>query len=130
MAEQLQKKKKIRAGHRGSVKRTLRQVEEAKTGPDLPRLSLLKMTLTEKLETLRALDNEIVDWTDDEEALAEEIEQSDTYKETIYAAMISIDKIITPAPVPTSPPTPVLRPAEGPTHAADGGPSARVKLPK
>ena len=74
MAEQLQMKKKIRAGHRGSVTRTLRQVEEAKTGPDLPRLSLLKMTLTEKLETLKTSDNEIVDLIDDEGALAEEIE--------------------------------------------------------
>ena len=40
--------------------------------------------------------------------------------------MISIDKIITPAPA-SGPPTPILRPVDGPT---DGGSSARVKLPK
>ena len=46
------------------------------------------MTLTEKLENLKILDNEIIDMTDDEAAIADEIKQSDEYKEAMYAAMI------------------------------------------
>ena len=60
--------------------------------PDASRLALQKMSLGKKLETLKTLDNEIIDLIEDETALGEEIEQADTFKESIYAAMIRIEK--------------------------------------
>lgn len=61
MAEELRRKKRIRAGHRGSATRTLNQVEDvvwvaADGSADLARLTQLRLTLAEKLETLRQLD--------------------------------------------------------------------------
>ena len=82
------KKKRIRAGHRSSATRMLTQVEEslAASPPDVARLSQMKLSLQEKLETLKLLDGEIVDLTE-ESHLADEIEQADGFKERIYAAV-------------------------------------------
>ena len=124
MAEELTKKKRIRAGHRAAAKKTLRQVEEASAGQDVSKLTLLKMTLTEKLENLKILDNEIIDRTDDEAAIADEIKQADEYKEAMYAAMISIEKLINPV----APPTAARRMDEHIGGAS--GPSSRARLPK
>ena len=57
-AEGLAQKKKVRAGHKASATRILGQISSAleKTPPDADRLSLLKLSLTEKLDVLKALD--------------------------------------------------------------------------
>ena len=108
MTEDLPKKKRIRGGHRTSVARLLHQVETVLDGErDVSRLLALKMTLSEKVKTLSTLDNEITNLLEDEGALAEDIEQSDEYKQKIYAAIVSIDKAIAPAPPIAS--TPGLR---------------------
>ena len=74
------KKKRICAGHRSSATRMLTQVEEslATSPPNVVRLSQLKFSLQEKLETLKLQDREIVDLTE-ESHLADEIEQADGY---------------------------------------------------
>lgn len=66
------------------------------------------MSLTEKLETLKVLDSEIAELIDNEDSLSSEIEAVDSFKEGIFAAMVRIDKILTPkpAPPPTTSPTP------------------------
>ena len=51
------------------------------------------MTLKEKFETIKALDTEVIDLIEDE-SLADEIEQADGYKETIFASLIRIDKLM------------------------------------
>ena len=81
MAEALIKKKRIRAGHKGSSTKTVHQITETLGGdtPDRDRLSLLRITLKEKLDTIKTLDAEIVDLIDDEGELADEIEQADAY---------------------------------------------------
>ena len=57
----LAKKKSIRKGHRGSAVRVVNQVDEiVGGGPDLAKLAQLKLSLTEKLETLNRLDQEIL----------------------------------------------------------------------
>ena len=61
---------------------------------------MLKMMLTEKVKTLSTQD-EIANPLEDEGDLANNIEQSDKYKQ-IYAVIVSIDKAITPA-LPTAP---------------------------
>ena len=68
-AKGLARKKRKRAGHKASASRMIRQVEEAlgKETTDTSKLSLLKCSLQEKLETIyRALDGEIVDLIEDD----------------------------------------------------------------
>ena len=127
MAEGLAKKKLIRAGHRASATRTLTKVNDAlvaDTAPDEARLLQLKLSLEEKLGTLKLLDSEIVELIDGD-ALATEIEEADDYKSEIYAALVRIDKALklttTPAP-PTRAPTYEMTPARTPEPS--------VRLPK
>ena len=123
MADALTKKKRIRAGHKGSATKTVRQITEGES-PDRDRLSLLRITLREKLDTIKALDAEIVELIEDETELADEIEQADTYKETIYECVLKVDRALNAAPpTPEAPPTaPVAPPTDVRTN--------RVKLPK
>ena len=131
MAESLAKKKRIRAGHRASATRTLMKVNEALTAEtsDESKLLQLKLTLEEKLGTLKLLDGEIIDLIE-EDALATEIEQADDYKSDIYAALVKIDKalkLISLAAIPTPAPT------ASPTHHEVPPirvPEPSVRLPK
>ena len=91
------------------------------------RLAPLQLTLKEKLETIKNLDAEIVDLIDDKTALTEEIEQTDSYKETIFSALLKADKLLKDPP--TTPPARVtaMPPA---TTAAPAAKSIAVRLPK
>ena len=114
--EALPRKKRIRAGHRASATRLLNQIDAilADTHPDGDRLALLKLSLKEKLETLKLLDSEIVELTPEEE-LVREIEQADGYKENVYRALTSIDKVHAAISAPSSPSAHVA--TTPPTHA-------------
>ena len=76
MAEALARKKRIRAGHKASVTKSIRNVEEilAREVPSQEKLSMLEMTLKEKLGTMKTLDAEVTDLIEDEKALGGEIE--------------------------------------------------------
>ena len=62
------------------------------------------MTLKEKLDTIKTLDAEIVDLIDDETELTREINQADTYRETLFSALIKTDKLLeaTPSSLPVA----------------------------
>lgn len=124
--ERLARRRRIRAGHKASATRILGQITSAltETPPNADRLSLLKLTLSEKLETLKGLDAEIIEMTP-EEGLDDEIGQSDEFKERLYDALTRINKMISSAPTTVTTPSTESRCAE-PT--ADG--TAKVKLPK
>lgn len=77
----LSKKKRTRTGNKASATQMLCGLL-ADTTPDPSKLSQLKLSLQEKLETLKLLDSSLVD----------EIKQADAFKESIYAAMINIDQ--------------------------------------
>ena len=126
MAEGLRRKKNVRAGHRGSVTKLIKQVEEAiaaapTTRIDTLKLSQLKMSLTEKLDTIKHLDDEILGLIE-EEAVAGEIEQSDELKENIYTAIVSIESHCTKETAKKSTPPP--------THVRTVPAHSRVKLPE
>ena len=89
MAEALAKKKRIRAGHKASATKTIRQIEDilASKAPDKERLSLLRLTLNEKLETIKALDSEVIELIEDDDILAGEIEQADDYIQPLYPGL-------------------------------------------
>jgi hypothetical protein len=103
-SEALPRKKKIHAGHRASETRLLNQIDAilGDTHPDSDRLALLKLSLKEKLETLKLLVSEIVELTP-EEGLVKEIEQADEYKENVYRALTGIDKFHAATSAPASP---------------------------
>ena len=128
--EGLARKKRIRAGHKASATRILSQVDEilAASDPgsavDMSKLTQLKLSLQEKLETLKQLDGEILELTE-EAKLEDEIGQADSYKEGIYSAMVKIDKLCltTPTPSPAAPPS-------APPAGDERTRSQRVRLPK
>ena len=131
MAEVLAKKKRIRAGHKASATKTIRQVEDilACETPDKERLSLLRLTLNEKLETIKTLDSEVIELIDDDTILADEIEQANGYKESVFNALIRIDWI-TKAPFTSSPLTSTESSPRGRRTPPPETHSSRVRLPK
>ena len=94
------RKKRIRAGHRASATRTMGQVDSAvgASPVDPDKLSLLKLTLTKKLETLKKFNSEIIELTPEDD-LEDEIQQSDEYRERIYATLTHVDKAANPVRV-------------------------------
>ena len=94
MAEALARKKRIRAGHKAAVAKSIRNVDEvlASEVPSQEKMSMLDMTLKEKLGTVKALNAEVIDLIEDEEALADEIERADNFNEGIFDALIKIDR--------------------------------------
>ena len=73
-AEGIERKKRIRAGHRAATTTMLNQIDPslAAENKDLPKLAQLKMILEEKIETLKLLDSEILNLTEESE-IEEEI---------------------------------------------------------
>ena len=88
------------------------------------------MTLKEKLEKLSILDEEIADLLDDDDAVAEDVEEADEYKQKIYTAISSIDEALAPPiliPAAAHPPTPSGSTRSDPPPT---GSDSRVRLPK
>ena len=124
--EALTRKKRVRAGNRGSAFHMIAKVDEllAEESPNASRLSQLKMSLQEKLDVLKQLDGEMLELVD-EEGLAEDIEQSDEFKERTYAAVIRIEECRVWALGPPSAETPRPKDPAGPSPAP---PVNKVKL--
>ena len=55
------------------------------------RLAQLKLSLQEKLETLKQLDSEVLELTEDKD-LEAEIQSAHDYKDGVYAAVVGIDE--------------------------------------
>ena len=95
------------------------------TCPDLDKLSLLKMTLNEKLATLNKLDSEIVEFTGEKD-LEDEIKQADEYTEGIYEGLTHINNTLAAAAAAPSmlyvPPVPATTPSTSTI--------GKVKLPR
>ena len=93
MSEALARTKKVRAGHRSSATRLMHQLDgkyEIENGPTLNRLMQCKLSLNEKLDRLRALDEEILALVEDE-GIADEIEQADQFKEQIQQVVFRVE---------------------------------------
>ena len=90
------RKKESRGGHQVSALRVLNQVYEMTGDPDLNHSKLKQShqeALTGKLEVLNKLDSEILELLDEDE-LADEIEQADTFTDKIQLAIIDIDQAL------------------------------------
>ena len=124
MTEGLSRKIEVRAEHKTSVTRMLNQIDGilAEETPDVSKLSQLKQSLQEKLETLKLLDGEILELVEEDDIITE-IEAADPFKEGIYASMIKIEKYTAMATPTTPPPSPA-------PHATSSRDRDHVKLPK
>ena len=97
MTEVLTRKKKTRAAHRSSATRLMNQLAEesaSEGGATLERLLQCKLSLKEKLETLKTLDEEIIALVD-EDALEDQIEQADVFKERVQQSLFIAERLIT-----------------------------------
>ena len=119
-------------GHKAYATKTIRQSEDILVSetPDKERLSLLQLTLNEKLQTIKGLDSEVIDLIEIDEALASEIEQADDYKESTFNTLIRIDRIVKAPPTRGS----LTLPTNAPTHEIRAPPPhcrlSHVRLPK
>ena len=82
-SEEINKKKRVRAGHRGSVTQTLTQVQGTLDAEErnTSKLSLALRTLKEKLAIICELDAAILDATVSEQDVYSEIEEADPRKD-------------------------------------------------
>ena len=106
MSEALARTKKVRAGHRSSATRLMNQLEgeyEIEDGPTLDRLKQCKVSLNEKLDKLRELDEQILALVKDEN-IESEIEQADQFKERIQQAVFRVEHKISARESSTVPP--------------------------
>ena len=100
-AEELARKKRIRAGHRASTTRILGQVQPsiASDPRDVSKIKQLKRSLKDKLQSLSDLDQGILELTP-EEAIETEIVQADEIKERIHVALSQLDHGLSPVTPP------------------------------
>ena len=130
----LDRKRKVRAAHRGSVTRIVGQVYESLESGDalsVPRLRQQKSLLSGKLDLLSKLDDELIEMVAEDE-LDHEVEQADVIKERIDLCIMDIDKALkrTSSHVVTDPATtgddssrttPSTKDSDS-THTHPGGP--------
>ena len=100
-AEELARKKRVRAGHRGSTTRMLGQVQPTiDSDPlDIPKIRQLTRSLEEKLQALSKFDSDILDLTSEDD-IEDEILQEDEVKEQIYQALSQLEGALKPIPAP------------------------------
>ena len=90
------KKKRIRGGHKVFCTSVIKEVNELveQYSPEIEaKLKERKIVLTEKLETLNKLDDEIVELVKDEE-IEGEINEAGNFRATIQKAIIKIDNTL------------------------------------
>ena len=92
----LQQKRKVRTGHRGSASRMQGQVATmlGTSALDLSKLAMLKLTLEEKLKTLKELDPETVKLVSEDD-LETEIQQTDECQKKIFEGLAQIKRVLT-----------------------------------
>ncbi|XP_011408081.1 PREDICTED: uncharacterized protein LOC105315219 [Amphimedon queenslandica] len=129
MAERLTHKRRVRGGHRGSVKKMVSELEEFLASIEerdsltvSARLNQLKRSMEEKLETITILDAEILALIEEEDELAREIEEADAFKASMYMALAMItEKLAVESSAGASPPAVTPRVSSS---------SSQAKLPK
>ena len=94
--EELKKKRKIREGHKGYVTTTLEKVKALLDEFEPPlanQLRTYRIALTEKLNVLGALDDEILALIT-EEHIEDEIKGTGNFRESIHQMMVEIDETL------------------------------------
>ena len=97
--KKLAKSKRVRAGHKAVVTKRLSEVdnliEAIRAGgseAEYVTLEQAKRGLQEKLATIRKLDDEIAEQTEDKEALTQGLIEADEFSQRTYKALIKIER--------------------------------------
>ena len=145
MTDELKKTRQIRGGHRGCVTKRLAQVETsiANFEPSLQeRLSQQRILLQDKLDTLKCLDNKVLELVESEQSVHDEVLESSEITDQITWAIVRIHSTLKSLHISTSPTTSNLMYSSGSSaggssahSSASGGNSfsqddVRAKLPK
>lgn len=69
----------------------LAEFTDPSSSSDPTKLVTMKLILQERLDTLKRLDNEILDLIEDETAMTQDIEQSDDFNQKVYEALVRIE---------------------------------------
>ena len=99
--EELKKKRKIRGGHKGYVTTTLEKVQTLLhdfESSSANQLKTYRISLTEKLNILGALDDEILALIK-EDQIEDEISPTGTFRESIHQMIVRIDESLHPLEV-------------------------------
>jgi len=102
--EELKKKKKIRGGHKGYVTTTLEKVQAVLNDFELSAANQVKtyrIALTEKLDILGVLDDEILTLIT-EEQIEDEISETGIFRESIHQMIVQIDEALNAVEVENS----------------------------
>ena len=123
MAE-LARQKRVRAGHRSSSTKIMGQVEPclSESPPDASKLTRLKRSLEDKLQSLSTLDDEILGLTP-EDSIEAEIVQADECRQNIYEALSRLEIALCQPPTESSSIRPVVvaaAPRSRASPASDG----------
>ena len=96
MSEELAKRRRLRAGHRGVAKRRLaeaRDLVDAEGTPDRMALARFAFLLQEKIEILRQLDGDILNLLDDEAEIMADIEETDKFNQELFETLLRLKEI-------------------------------------
>ena len=96
MSEELAKRRRLRAGHRGVANRRLaeaRDLVDAEGTPDRMALARFAFSLQEKIEILRQLDGDILNLLDDEAEIMADIEEADKFNQELFETLLKLKEI-------------------------------------
>ena len=97
MAEELKKRKNVRAGHKGQVTKVItvcNEILESFEPLHENRLKQQKITLDERLETIKQLDNQILEYLSTQSEIEKEIESAALFREPVYEVIVKIEEAL------------------------------------
>jgi hypothetical protein len=125
---EITKKKQSRSGYRGYTTKTLAKVKgllENDSPGVAVELTRLKLTLMEKIETIKKLDEAIIDMLENSEDVESEIETSSEFISEVYGGVAAIDDALKKLDVP------VEQSAKNVSHSNSSiSNNTKVRLPK
>jgi hypothetical protein len=102
MAEALRKKVSKRRGYREVLLKrlteadtVLREIETSRERADPVKMGQLKLSISEKLEILKRLDDDIIDLTENEDDIIKDISDTDEFNENAYQKLAHIESHLT-----------------------------------
>ena len=142
MAEkaEIEKKRKIRVGHRSSATKLTNKIKhrlsDGSAEEDKQWMKQLVQTLTEKIDSLKGLDNQIIELIgslegeDVEVRIEKEIEDSDQVRKELNKIVWRLEEILSSSSIPQPKPTNVPAQSESPTSGSSQQHLVKAKLPK
>ena len=98
----IKKKIKIRQGHRAYLTKILGNADDNVQnydGNQEKKLKQIRITLKERLDTLKTLDEEILELIEADEEISTEIEEAGKYRESVHEIIVNIDSVLEAKPI-------------------------------